>query len=375
MFDLSGIGGFMSGVTGLNWAPNIPTPSVGDYQNLNWLYNTTFGPQGLQGLPGANASISANYSGYVGGNGSYSINNQTPVYGMTYDKVPVYAYNKHQLNPFFGPQLVMEEPKATTGDTGINTDNWDTTINDGTANATATTGATTGSTGSTGSTGTDGTTTNTDGTTTHHRHHHHRHQPPPAEKELDGTDASGNKTKYTKSWCEIMKASDANHDGVLTGDELKSLKMWNDTHHDGTVHADDLKTMADLGVAEINLQNGSVITKDLVGYRTVASQKVIGYFNANIYGGSGGSNVGFNFTPTDPSYSLQQALTGQGYYDTLAAAGQDWSSNSSLMGNQNYWNSGNDMWSNRETAHHHWRPEEPSVAVDATTETSETSAT
>ena len=142
-----------------------------------------------------------------------------------------------------------------------------------------------------------------------------------AHSELEGTSTTGTTQRYTRDMKTIMDAADINHDGSLTGAELDKVKLWVDHHHDGKVHEEDLKSLRSVNVVRVDLRNGDVITRDLCGYRTVASPQVCGHFGQGSYGVSGGSRWGFDFSPTSPSQSLLSVCRGLGSYD-----GQGWGS-------------------------------------------------
>jgi hypothetical protein len=270
MFDLSaltgpGLAGFAGGLSGLGWTPpSVPVPSFGDMMNLNTVFNTTLGPSGLMGVGGAPLSISAMFSGAIGGDSALNQQGRVPVYGTVVDKVPVYNYQSYafdnkdqsgQCNPVF----VCD------------------------ANA-------------------DGQITSDD--------------------LMQNDQTSCGCHQYQNGWQNIKdRLGYASNDGKICGRQLdEGVKIWYDDNHDGQVGNDELRCPSDYGIVSIDTNKGQITRKNLLGYQCVPHQAVTGYYNFNMYSSNTGiDNQSFTYEPVTAGSALQQALMNGGGYATLGS--------------------------------------------------------
>lgn len=109
---------------------------------------------------------------------------------------------------------------------------------------------------------------------------------------MNETGLDGEQNKYQSGWDKVRSLFDGNDDGVLEGDELKSLKIWADENGDGKTDAGELKSLDELGIVKIDTQTGSFTKKKLVGYETIHHRDEIGYVEHGTYAGSNTYGVG-----------------------------------------------------------------------------------
>jgi uncharacterized protein (DUF2141 family) len=57
------------------------------------------------------------------------------------------------------------------------------------------------------------------------------------------TGINGEQNKYKSGWEKVRDLWDKNGDGKITGDELKSVYIWQDKNGDGKVDKDELKLL------------------------------------------------------------------------------------------------------------------------------------
>lgn len=355
MFDFLGsLGNFMGGmpsISSLGFMPPVPTPNFGDFMNLNNLFSTALGPAGLMGIgPSNTASVSGQFSGMIGGNMSGLSTGRAPVYRTVYDQVPVYQYNHYKAEDYqfqqgltvdhdvktaqtqtryIDPVIINFDGNGQLGVTGR--DNSSHVISDQTSAAV--------------SVNRQGRRIDTT-TTTDHRWVTHENWDNKIDFDVNGdghtdrtewlksgtkdaflvydkgdgtvdgttlmntTGLHGEQNMYKDGWDKARALADKNGDGILQGDELKNLKVWNDANGDGKVDPGELQSLADKGVVSIDTNTGDVVTKQLTGYRSVPRQELSGYYELNAYVSTGGSNVGLNFIPVSTGSTVSNTLGG-----------------------------------------------------------------
>jgi Ca2+-binding EF-hand superfamily protein len=109
------------------------------------------------------------------------------------------------------------------------------------------------------------------------------------------TGINGEQNKYKSGWEKVRDLWDKNGDGKITGDELKSVYIWQDKNGDGKVDKDELKAASDWNIKELDTNKGSYSRK--VGEQINYRQELAGYnynsFNYNMgFGGYGGFGLG-----------------------------------------------------------------------------------
>ncbi|MHB2019026.1 MAG: hypothetical protein ACYCW6_18925, partial [Candidatus Xenobia bacterium] len=77
---------------------------------------------------------------------------------------------------------------------------------------------------------------------------------PKVDGSVDGSCLFGSQGGWSNGY-EKLSMRDANHDGKLTGDELKGLAVWVDANGNGQADPGELKTLDELGITEIDLQH------------------------------------------------------------------------------------------------------------------------
>lgn len=107
------------------------------------------------------------------------------------------------------------------------------------------------------------------------------------------TGINGEQNKYKSGWEKVRDLWDKNGDGKITGDELKTVYIWQDKNGDGKVDKDELKAASDWNIKELDTNKGSYSRK--VGEQINYRQELAGYnynsFNYNM--GFGGFGLGF----------------------------------------------------------------------------------
>lgn len=83
-----------------------------------------------------------------------------------------------------------------------------------------------------------------------------------------------------KNGFDALKTLDSNHDGRISGEELKPLGLWFDANQDGVSQPGEVKTLADVGVTALFFEGDKVdpITGNIqatVGYERVVDGKVV----------------------------------------------------------------------------------------------------
>lgn len=268
MFDLSfmggmsGLSGFMGGMSSLGWTPpSVPVGAFGDMMNLNSVFNTTLGPSGLVGMGGAPLSISAGFSGAVGGDAALWQNAMVPTYGITMERTPVYNYESYawdnqdqsgQCDPVFVCDA-NDDGEITTDDL-VATDETDC---------------------------------------------------PPEE--------------YHDGWENIRERLGTEESGMIEGEQLSGVKIWFDDNEDGEIGTDELRLPETYGIVGIDTDNGELIRKNLLGYQCTPRQTVTGYYNLNNYTSNTGiGNMSFTWEPMTAGSALEQSLMGGGSFGSLA---------------------------------------------------------
>lgn len=77
---------------------------------------------------------------------------------------------------------------------------------------------------------------------------------PKANGEVDGSCLFGTTGGWISGY-EKLSLRDANHDGKLTGDELKGLYVWIDRNGDGRIDDGELQSLQSLRITELNLNH------------------------------------------------------------------------------------------------------------------------
>lgn len=110
------------------------------------------------------------------------------------------------------------------------------------------------------------------------------------------TGINGRQNVYRSGYEKMRALFDKNGDGIISGDELKNVYIWQDKNGDGKVDKDELKTAAEWGIKQfdINKQNYTRKVGESVNYR----QDLAGYrydsFNLG-WGGFGFGGFGFGY--------------------------------------------------------------------------------
>jgi hypothetical protein len=105
------------------------------------------------------------------------------------------------------------------------------------------------------------------------------------------TGINGEQNKYKSGWEKVRDLWDKNGDGKITGDELKTVYIWQDKNGDGKVDKDELKPASAWNITEIDTKKETYSRK--VGEQINYRQELAGYnynsFNYNMgFGGFGG---------------------------------------------------------------------------------------
>jgi hypothetical protein len=97
----------------------------------------------------------------------------------------------------------------------------------------------------------------------------------------DGSELMGNYTNnksYKNAYAALAGELDINHDGLINGEELQALVLWQDLNEDGISQADEIKPLSTLGVTEINTGSNLETGKISIGSDSYATP----YSNAGI---------------------------------------------------------------------------------------------
>ncbi|MBM3461148.1 MAG: hypothetical protein FJX76_03505 [Armatimonadetes bacterium] len=340
-----GFGNFlnaMPAISNLGFTPNMPVPNFGNGTQLNSMFATALGPEGLMGLGPANATIAAGFSGTVGSDLTAGIQARVPQYRTVFDQKPIYAYDTFKAEDyhfqqgtttnhvavasstqtrFIDPVIIDLDGDGKLGVTGRT--NTSEIIADSTAVATSV---------SQQGRRIDTTTTSTRSWTTRDNWNDKIDFDVNADGNVDRTEwlktgtgdaflvtdlnndgqingrelmnetgINGEQNKYKGGWDKARDLFDANKDGVLEGNELSNLKVWNDKNGDGRVDSGEMKSLSEAGIVKIDTNDGTVTRQRLTGYQSVPRQEVSGYVELNSFANTGGSNIGMNFTPVGSS--------------------------------------------------------------------------
>ncbi len=109
------------------------------------------------------------------------------------------------------------------------------------------------------------------------------------------TGINGEQNKYRSGWEKVRDLWDKNGDGKITGDELKTVYIWQDKNGDGKVDPGELKPASAWNITEIDTNKETYSRK--VGEQINYRQELAGYnynsFNYNMgFGGFGGFGFG-----------------------------------------------------------------------------------
>jgi len=91
---------------------------------------------------------------------------------------------------------------------------------------------------------------------------------PKADGTVDGTGLFGDMDGYPNGYAKLATL-DTNHDGKLTGSELKALYVWQDKNENGKVDPGELTPVTSLGITEIGISHDT----KLVGYFVMNGQR------------------------------------------------------------------------------------------------------
>ena len=111
------------------------------------------------------------------------------------------------------------------------------------------------------------------------------------------TGINGEQNKYKSGYEKMRDLFDKNGDGIISGDELKNMYIWQDKNGDGKVDKDELKTAADWNIKQFDTNKESYTRK--IGEQVNYRQELAGYqYNSFNYGFGGfgfGGFGGFGF--------------------------------------------------------------------------------
>lgn len=262
MFDFSaitgpGLSGFAGGLSQLGFTPpDLPTPAFGNALSLNNAFNTTLGPSGLMGTGGAPLSVTAGFSGVIGGDETGYQNAKIPAYGITAQQVPIYTY-----------QNVCFTNADQTGKSGpvfvVDAD--------------------------------------CDGKIT--------------QDDLQTEDTCENPSSYVDGWQDIR---DTLGTDKIQGSDLDKVKVWIDTDHDGKIDDCELHSPSEYGIVAIDTCNNTITRKQLVGYQIIPQQTVTGYYNFNTYSTNTGIDTqSFTFEPATAGSAIQSTMAGNADFAQL----------------------------------------------------------
>ena len=79
---------------------------------------------------------------------------------------------------------------------------------------------------------------------------------PAADGSVNGSCLFGNLCGFEDGY-EQMAAYDNNEDGVLSGEELKDLRVWTDVNGDAIAHPSELKTIEELGITSLSVNHNN----------------------------------------------------------------------------------------------------------------------
>ncbi|MCS7164926.1 MAG: hypothetical protein RMJ51_01400 [Candidatus Calescibacterium sp.] len=105
------------------------------------------------------------------------------------------------------------------------------------------------------------------------------------------TGINGEQNKYKSGYEKMRDLFDKDRDGVIKGDELKNMYIWQDKNGDGKVDKDELKTAAEWNIKEFDTNKETYTRK--VGETLNYRQELAGYqynsfnFGYNAFGGFG----------------------------------------------------------------------------------------
>jgi len=108
------------------------------------------------------------------------------------------------------------------------------------------------------------------------------------------TGINGEQNKYKSGYEKMRDLFDKNGDGIISGDELKNMYIWQDKNGDGKVDKDELKTAADWNIKQFDTNKESYTRK--IGEQVNYKQELAGYqYNSFNYGFGGFGFGGFGF--------------------------------------------------------------------------------
>lgn len=348
----------MGGVSQLGFAPQLPTPQFGDFTQLNTMFTTTLGPSGMLGMTGLPATVSGSFSGVMGGDMGGLSQARVPQYRTVYDKVPVYHEDVVKAEDYkFDQGFIQHHVDVQTqvssravdpviidldadGALGVTGKDVSSQVIEGSETVSTST-----DTQRVSQTQEDTTTTITREWDTRENWNNKIDYDVDADGKVDRTEwlkqgtgdaflvmdlnadgnidgkelmnetgVNGEQKKYASGWDKARDLADRNGDGILEGNELVGLKVWNDKNADGKVDSGEMKTMADANIVKIDTNKGEVSRKKLTGYKTVPRQELAGYYEFSAYASMGGSNVGLNFIPAAPGQSTSEMMGGFSAY-------------------------------------------------------------
>lgn len=106
------------------------------------------------------------------------------------------------------------------------------------------------------------------------------------------TGINGEQNKYKSGYEKMRDLFDKNGDGIISGDELKNMYIWQDKNGDGKVGKDELKTAADWNIKQFDTNKESYTRK--IGEQVNYKQELAGYqYDSFNYGFGGFGGFGF----------------------------------------------------------------------------------
>lgn len=108
------------------------------------------------------------------------------------------------------------------------------------------------------------------------------------------TGIDGRQNVYRNGYEKMRDLYDKNKDGIISGDELKNMYIWQDKNGNGKVDKDELKTAAEWGIKQFDTNAGNYTRKvgEIFNYR----QDLAGWlYNSFGFGGFGFGGFGLGF--------------------------------------------------------------------------------
>ncbi len=74
---------------------------------------------------------------------------------------------------------------------------------------------------------------------------------------MNESSIDGKQNTYKSGWEKVLALGDTNKDGKISGDEMKNFSVWVDKNGDGITDPGELQTAQQMGIMELNPQEGS----------------------------------------------------------------------------------------------------------------------